>query len=59
MGEFAPMHWLAVLVVALIIFGPRRLPEIGRSLGTAIRDFKKSFQESSADETPKKDESPK
>ena len=31
MGEFAPMHWLVVLVVALLIFGPKRIPEVAKS----------------------------
>lgn len=33
-----------ILVVALVIFGPGRLPEIGGALGKGIRDFKKSFE---------------
>ncbi len=49
MGEFAPMHWLVVLIVALLIFGPKRIPEIARSLGEGIRVFKKSMREGSAD----------
>jgi sec-independent protein translocase protein TatA len=42
---FQPMHLLVILVIALIIFGPRKLPELGSSLGKAIRDFKKSVSE--------------
>jgi sec-independent protein translocase protein TatA len=42
---FQPMHLLVILVIALIIFGPRKLPELGSSLGKAIRDFKKSLSE--------------
>ena len=45
MGEFAPMHWLVVLVVALLIFGPKRIPEVAKSLGEGIREFKKSMRE--------------
>ena len=45
MGEFSPMHWLVVLVVALLIFGPKRIPEIAKSLGEGIREFKKSMRE--------------
>ena len=45
MGEFSPMHWLIVLVVALLIFGPKRIPEIAKSLGEGIREFKKSMRE--------------
>ena len=42
-GLFQPTHLLLILLIALIVFGPRRLPELGRSLGTAIRDFKQSL----------------
>jgi sec-independent protein translocase protein TatA len=41
-----------ILVVALVIFGPGKLPEIGHALGKGIRDFKKSFE--GADDEPKK-----
>ena len=49
MGEFSPMHWLVVLVVALLIFGPKRIPEIAKSLGEGIREFKKSMREGLAE----------
>ena len=39
-GLLTPGHLIIVLVIALIVFGPKRLPELGRSLGPAIRDFK-------------------
>jgi TatA/E family protein of Tat protein translocase len=35
-----PTHILLILAVALIVLGPKRLPEAGRGLGSAIRDFK-------------------
>ncbi|MFZ0975045.1 MAG: twin-arginine translocase TatA/TatE family subunit [Solirubrobacteraceae bacterium] len=38
----SPTHLLLVLAVALIVLGPKRLPEVGRGLGAAIRDFKGS-----------------
>lgn len=44
-GAFQPMHWLVILVIVLIIFGPGKLPEIGNSIGKAIRGFKKSMNE--------------
>ena len=43
MGEFSVLHWLVVLLVILILFGPKRLPELGRSLGEGLREFKKSL----------------
>jgi sec-independent protein translocase protein TatA len=39
-GLFQPMHLLLILAIALIFFGPKRLPELGKGLGTSIRDFK-------------------
>jgi sec-independent protein translocase protein TatA len=44
-GLFQPMHLLLILLIALIIFGPGKLPELGSSLGKAIRDFKKAISE--------------
>jgi sec-independent protein translocase protein TatA len=37
-----PMELVIVLVVALLVFGPKRLPELGRSLGGGMRSFKES-----------------
>ncbi|MDI6735767.1 MAG: TatA/E family twin arginine-targeting protein translocase [bacterium] len=36
---------IIILIVALIIFGPKRLPEMGKSLGRAIKEFRKTSQE--------------
>jgi sec-independent protein translocase protein TatA len=38
-----PTHLLFVLVIALIVLGPKRLPEVGRSLGRGIRDFRQAM----------------
>jgi sec-independent protein translocase protein TatA len=38
-----PVHLLFILVVALLVFGPKRLPSIGHSLGAGIREFRDSF----------------
>jgi sec-independent protein translocase protein TatA len=43
-GLFQPMHLLVVLAIALLVFGPKRLPEIGKGLGGAIRGFKDVFK---------------
>ena len=40
-----PIHLVIVVVVALIIFGPQRLPEIGRGLGKSINEFRKGAKE--------------
>ena len=39
---FAPMQIMVVLVFALLLFGPKRLPELGKQLGTALRDLNKA-----------------
>jgi len=41
-GLFQPMHLLVIFAIALLVFGPRRLPELGKGLGEAIRGFKNS-----------------
>jgi sec-independent protein translocase protein TatA len=46
MGElFTPTHLLLVAIVALILFGPKRLPELGKGLGEGIRALKDSMKE--------------
>jgi TatA/E family protein of Tat protein translocase len=40
-----PWEIAVVLVIALVVFGPRKLPELGSSLGKSIRDFKKAMKE--------------
>lgn len=42
-GLVSPWHLILVLVVALLVFGPKRLPEMGRSLGKGMREFKDSI----------------
>lgn len=42
-GLLQPMHLLVILLIALVVFGPRRLPELGKGLGEAIRGFKQSL----------------
>lgn len=44
-GLFQPMHLLIILVIALVIFGPSRLPELGSGIGKAIRGFKKAMSD--------------
>jgi sec-independent protein translocase protein TatA len=43
MPNIGPMEILVVLIVALVVFGPKRLPELGRSLGKGINEFKGSI----------------
>lgn len=43
-GMFQPTHLLIILVVALFIFGPKKLPELGQGLGKGIRSFRESMK---------------
>ena len=49
-GLFQPMHLLVILVIVLIIFGPGKPPELGNSIGKAIKGFKNAMAE--PDEKP-------
>lgn len=40
-GRIGPAELILILVIALVIFGPKKLPEIGKAVGDAIRQFKK------------------
>jgi sec-independent protein translocase protein TatA len=42
LGNIGPLEIIVVLIIALIVFGPKRLPELGRSLGKGIREFRGS-----------------
>ncbi len=44
-GNFGVMEWLIVLVIVLVLFGAKRVPEIGASLGKGIREFKRSIND--------------
>lgn len=50
MDLFTPGHIILVLIGALIIFGPKRLPDIGKSLGKGIREFKGALNSIGNDE---------
>ena len=47
-GLFQPMHLLVILFIALLVFGPKKLPELGRGLGDGIRSFKDSMKNDAA-----------
>ena len=55
-GLLQPTHLLIILVIALFVFGPKKLPELGQGLGKGIRSFKDSMRQ--ATEEPEKIEKP-
>ena len=44
-GSIGPAELILIFVIALLVFGPKKLPEIGRSVGKALREFKKTSEE--------------
>ncbi|HEX8925191.1 MAG TPA: twin-arginine translocase TatA/TatE family subunit [Terriglobales bacterium] len=48
-GLFQPMHLLVIGFIALLVFGPKRLPELGKGLGEGLRQFKTSMNEVSVE----------
>ena len=49
---FQPMHLLVILFIALLVFGPKKLPELGKGLGEGIRSFKESMNGKDQPTTP-------
>jgi sec-independent protein translocase protein TatA len=52
MGGLSIGHWLIVLVVVALIFGPKRFAEMGSGLGKGIKAFKKGINDDEADPKP-------
>ncbi len=48
-GVFQPMHLLAISFVALLVFGPKKLPELGKGIGQRIRALKEGIKETLPD----------
>ena len=48
-GLFQPMHLLVIAAIALLVFGPKKLPELGKGIGEGIRGFKAAINN---EETP-------
>ncbi|RRA48496.1 twin-arginine translocase TatA/TatE family subunit [Acidipila sp. EB88] len=55
---FQPSHLIVILVIALLIFGPRKLPELGKGLGEGLRGFKQGIK-GDPEATITKSEAPK
>ncbi len=49
-GLLQPMHLLVILGIALLVFGPKKLPELGRGLGESIRGFKEALHGADAED---------
>lgn len=43
--NIGPLEWVIILIVALVVFGPSKLPELGRSLGRGLREFRRASRE--------------
>lgn len=54
LGDIGPLEIVVVLIIALIVFGPKRLPELGNGLGRGIREFKESVTGEKRDEVESK-----
>jgi len=57
-GLFQPMHLVVILFIALLVFGPKKLPELGKGLGDGIRSFKNSMREQEPSAVEKEQETP-
>jgi sec-independent protein translocase protein TatA len=58
-NNIGPMELVVVLIIALLVVGPKRLPEVGKSLGKGLREFKESISgENRGDDDDEADVSP-
>jgi sec-independent protein translocase protein TatA len=49
MGALQPTHLILILVIALIIFGPGKLPDVGKAIGKSVSEFKRSLNDDKRD----------
>ncbi|MBE1557016.1 twin-arginine translocase TatA/TatE family subunit [Sporosarcina limicola] len=49
-----PMSWVIIAVIALLVFGPKKLPEIGKAFGSSLREFKNATKGLANDDEVKK-----
>ena len=52
-GLFQPMHLLVIVGLAVLLFGPKKLPELGKGLGEGIKSFKSAMKELTEDDVNK------
>jgi sec-independent protein translocase protein TatA len=48
-GLFQPLHLLVIFAIALLVFGPKKLPELGKGIGDGIRGFKDAIRDGASD----------
>lgn len=53
-GLFQPLHLVIVLGIILLVFGPKNLPQLGKGMGEAMRNFKKGLHELQEEDQPEK-----
>jgi sec-independent protein translocase protein TatA len=58
-GIFQPMHLLIIFGIVLLIFGPNKLPELGKGLGQSIRSFKEAMNQTEEENKKLDDKNPK
>ena len=58
MGSFSIWHWLIVLVIVMLVFGTKKLRNMGSDLGGAVKGFKDGMKEASADKSADKPAEP-
>jgi sec-independent protein translocase protein TatA len=49
-GLFQPMHLLVIFFIALLVFGPKKLPELGKGIGEGIRALKEGMKEHTSEQ---------
>ncbi len=54
-GLFQPMHLLVIFGIALLVFGPKKLPELGKGIGDGIRGFKEAMNPEEKKKIPASD----
>jgi sec-independent protein translocase protein TatA len=52
MGSFSIWHWLIVLLIVVLVFGTKKLKNIGQDLGGAVKGFKEGMRDGSTPDTP-------
>jgi len=58
-GEFSIWHWLLVIAIALLLFGPSKLSSLGKGLGEGIRNFRTAIKEGTEEKKDEKTEEKK